>query len=211
MDTKHALQMGCTPHGAAVDFGQAKAGVVRSDDDVGRAAHANAPTQHKTVHRHNDRHRVEVDGFEGGVVARVHMHDQALIGGQFFDVYPRAKAPALCSDDDDAYLGAPAQGLDLGGQGIPASAIEGIDRRRVKNDFSHAVGMDCGGKRCGHDRNALVGLRRSGREEGGTADLGLRHDAGDDLFARLQLADEGCHLARGHHALGGCAIHHGAL
>ena len=96
------------------------------------------------MHGCNHRHFIAVYGFEGGVIARVHIDDEARVGRQFFDVHARTEAFAFGADDDDAHFALIAQAFDFCGQAIPACGVQGIDGRAVDHQFGYAIGVDSG-------------------------------------------------------------------
>ena len=123
-------------HRAAVDLGQAEAGVVGGDHDIGGAADADAAAEHEAMHRGDHRHLVQVHRLEGGVVAGVDRDDQALVGVELLDVDAGAEAPVLSPDDQHAHVGARAQRGDGIGQCMPAGAVERVDGCAVENELN---------------------------------------------------------------------------
>ena len=135
--------MSAAAHGAAVDLRHPETGAVGAQDNVRRPRHANAAAQHEAVQRHNDGLGVSVYCPEGIVVALVHRDDFLRVRRQLLDIDAGAKTFSRRADNNHPHGIVGAQGIDLGGDGEPAGAVEGVYRRLVQDHLGDAIGDGC--------------------------------------------------------------------
>ena len=118
---QHAREVRRAAHGAAIDLRQGEVGILRGDDDVARAADADAAADHEararrvttgTSQPRTARKVRKLPRFSSTMRSRVLLH--------LLDVDAGAEALALGAHQQAAHLGVGAQSADDVGQLVPA-------------------------------------------------------------------------------------------
>src|SRR5260221_864841 len=124
---------------AAVDFGHAETRAGRRNNDVGGSADANTAAEHVSMRRGDHWFLRTMDCPKRLVIAGVDLDDALGMLCQLLDVDPGAESAPLGANDDDADRLVGRQPVDVPRQGPPAGAVQGVHRRPLDPQLSHAI------------------------------------------------------------------------